>query len=527
MHSNGESGTVNFPSEHLNSDFNPNSECAIYLISQIFVKQNQIEEALFYLNRLIAANPAHLNSFFLRACCFNLKGSRAEVTQGNFQKAIDDYNRALEIDQKIKRERSQQLDSIKRNMEHRRSFLKNMQNTKENSANLSGRNFDFCSFSNLNVDPKELKKEKRATVTKFETEEMFFEGSQVKRDFFCSLKSNAKTVASRRTFTKRKGGNDSPKWVVPNWPSQQKRNICPENAATVKSDTKRQRRLARKRCYLDLKPPKNAKSNLFFKSKLMKTSKKEEYTPSGLFKTPANKNELEEEENSIEVMADPFDLDKRVKQFCRGRRSKQTKSTEKRARHKSTKSGSSVAEKLQRSSRSLSRGMSCFDRALILKKQKLYKKALLFFKKVKPGDPKYVDSLFYQAFLLDKDNRCSEAIALYQQFVALKPKNAFGYFNLGICYKQNGQFEDSLRVFSKVNIFWGDLSRNGNLKAIEIQPKYAEFYYNRACILKKLGRKIQAKLDFGYSLQLLSTKVAKFPSRIRKQFLKGATEQPR
>lgn len=329
-----------------------------------------------------------------------------------------------------------------------------MQISKENQLSSTGKNFDFCSFSNLNASSEttENKLKGNATTTKLEHETVFFEDGTIKREIFCSLKSKTERADQRNSVVKQYSKQKDDLYIVPNWPRKQKQTFDLKNSPKTARSSQRQRRFAKKRYYLDIDCSKKSVQNKFFKSKLTQKNSKQQYRPSELFLSPTSSDDPLDNAQSMEVMADPFDLEKQVKQHCKGRRSAQAKSIGRqiRDRSRSAKSCRSVAEKIQRSSRSPSRGMSSFKRALILKKQKLYKKAFLFFKKVKRGDHKYADSLFYQAFLLDKDGKYPEALAVYQEFLTLKPKNEFGLFNLGICFKNNREYEKSLHFFNKV-----------------------------------------------------------------------------
>lgn len=41
----------------------------------MLVKQGEVDRALETLDRVLAAEPEHLSALFLRASCFNLKGT--------------------------------------------------------------------------------------------------------------------------------------------------------------------------------------------------------------------------------------------------------------------------------------------------------------------------------------------------------------------------------------------------------------------------------------------------------------------
>jgi tetratricopeptide (TPR) repeat protein len=309
-----------------------------------------------------------------------------------------------------------------------------------------------------------------------------FKDSKLNPNFLSSIKTNPESGNTNRLLKRFKSDLHIPIGINTNQNLMMK--TLPESLSLSKSVKRSKVQGKGKLCLTNYDRSKNH-VNLFFKTK--KVAKNlNEYTPSETLRQKVRDKDVNEV-RSIDIMADPIDIEKKIKnkhiekKYSSRSVNKKTLNKSIREREKSidkmSERSSSILTKLQHSSRSLSKTKTRFDRALQLKKQKFYRKSLILFKKVPKNDPSYADSLFHQAYLLDKEGKYEEAVDLYKEFISLQPENAFGHFNLGICLKHMKQYDESLKCFDRVSVL-GDFN------------KFNFFYCFCYCVLEVILRRL-------------------------------------
>jgi len=85
------------------------------------------------------------------------------------------------------------------------------------------------------------------------------------------------------------------------------------------------------------------------------------------------------------------------------------------------------------------------------------------------------------ATLLIRNDRIEEARPYLKQALAVNPKNAQSYLQMGILLEKSGDLQDALEQFHT---------------AIKLDPKLTSAYYRAARLCKKLGREQEAQRDF-------------------------------
>ncbi len=87
----------------------------------------------------------------------------------------------------------------------------------------------------------------------------------------------------------------------------------------------------------------------------------------------------------------------------------------------------------------------------------------------------------------EQQGRLDEAVACYQQALALKPDYAEAHNNLGNVLKEQGKFEEALASYQQ---------------ALGLKPDYAEVHYNQGVVLKEQGRLTEALASLEHALRL-------------------------
>lgn len=86
-----------------------------------------------------------------------------------------------------------------------------------------------------------------------------------------------------------------------------------------------------------------------------------------------------------------------------------------------------------------------------------------------------------------QNNDLSTAIINFTKAIELDPKYANAYFNRGIAYSNLKKYPEAIADYTK---------------AIELDPKYADAYYNRGGAYKALGKTKEANADFAKTKEL-------------------------
>ena len=101
--------------------------------------------------------------------------------------------------------------------------------------------------------------------------------------------------------------------------------------------------------------------------------------------------------------------------------------------------------------------------------------------------PPATAQLLPQAEALQKQNRLTEALALYQQFLAAQPGHAPAHYQRGMVLKAQGQLEQALVSLDA---------------ALQVQPDYAECLANRGVLLQEMQRLDEALASYDRALLL-------------------------
>lgn len=101
--------------------------------------------------------------------------------------------------------------------------------------------------------------------------------------------------------------------------------------------------------------------------------------------------------------------------------------------------------------------------------------------------PKSMEALYAYAMCLQYNEKYNEAIETYHEILKIEEYRE-PYFNLGYIH------QEYLKVY--------DVAADYYTKAIEIEPKYIDAYYNRALCNEKLHQLKKAEDDLRYALEL-------------------------
>lgn len=86
-----------------------------------------------------------------------------------------------------------------------------------------------------------------------------------------------------------------------------------------------------------------------------------------------------------------------------------------------------------------------------------------------------------EAAILNQQGKTLEAIALYSQAIGLDEKNFSAYFNRGLRYREQNNYQQAIDDFTK---------------ALELKPQYVLAYNERGIMYEKLGEYIKALQDY-------------------------------
>lgn len=123
----------------------------------------------------------------------------------------------------------------------------------------------------------------------------------------------------------------------------------------------------------------------------------------------------------------------------------------------------------------------------------IYKKGNLsegYFKNALRIKPKNLEALYNLGFYYQEVGEYKKAIETYKETLAIKEYRE-PYFNLGYIHQEYlSAYEEAIGFYTK---------------AIEIEPKYIDAYYNRGLCYEKMKNKAKAKADFQEVLKLNPT----------------------
>ncbi len=122
--------------------------------------------------------------------------------------------------------------------------------------------------------------------------------------------------------------------------------------------------------------------------------------------------------------------------------------------------------------------------------------------------------LFFKTFILAEYGKNDEALALFDQLIALQPDTALNWIGKGQVLSAMEKYEEALGAFEKATLLdpgrfdvWGmkaacltalkkyDEALTVHGKVIEMAPEYVTGLYNRACTYSLMGNKAKALID--------------------------------
>jgi tetratricopeptide (TPR) repeat protein len=87
----------------------------------------------------------------------------------------------------------------------------------------------------------------------------------------------------------------------------------------------------------------------------------------------------------------------------------------------------------------------------------------------------------------EEKGQCDEAISNYTKALEINPRDAEAYYNRGIAYDNKGQYDQAISDYTK---------------ALEINPRDAEAYYNRGIVYNRKSQYDEAISDFSKALKI-------------------------
>jgi tetratricopeptide (TPR) repeat protein len=154
-----------------------------------------------------------------------------------------------------------------------------------------------------------------------------------------------------------------------------------------------------------------------------------------------------------------------------------------------------------------------YNDALRLMRTEKFEEALEPLNKDLKLNPDRVHSLTLKAYALQRLNRLDEAKDTYRKIIQREPKNVLAYNNLGTLLDQDGKYADAAKMFEQAvaidpkqdvtlhNLAWINASRLNNpakalgfiQKAIQLKPNAANYYAMLSDVYQKQGKRKEAR----------------------------------
>ncbi len=164
---------------------------------------------------------------------------------------------------------------------------------------------------------------------------------------------------------------------------------------------------------------------------------------------------------------------------------------------------------------------ACYKRATALKDLRRFDEALAGFDEAIALQPAYAEAYNGRGIVLANLNCLDDAVASFAKAIALKPDYAEAYNNFGIALQDLNRLDHALDSFDKAialkpdnawaynnrGVLLQHLNRFGDAlvnfdRAIALKPDYAEAYYNRGMVLQDLSRPQDAIGSFDTAIAL-------------------------
>lgn len=121
------------------------------------------------------------------------------------------------------------------------------------------------------------------------------------------------------------------------------------------------------------------------------------------------------------------------------------------------------------------------------RKKENYSMAIDLYTNALSINPKYFKALFNRGFAYDKIGEYDRAILDYTKSLEVEPNNAYAYYNRAISYDKKGEIEKTLQDFTT---------------AIKLLPTKIDFYLNRAYAFRKIKDYDMAIKDYSEVIKL-------------------------
>ena len=160
-------------------------------------------------------------------------------------------------------------------------------------------------------------------------------------------------------------------------------------------------------------------------------------------------------------------------------------------------------------------------RGLLAYQQGQYRLALEFIQQAISLDPNKPHYFFNQALILEKEERCDEAVSAYQQALRLKPQYVEALSNVGNVYRRQRQWSNAIAAYEAarqlkpqsanlLNNLGVVYKEKGDLdqalaqyqQAIQLSPQHAQAHHNMGVALKDQGKLDEAAQAFQQALNL-------------------------
>ena len=123
----------------------------------------------------------------------------------------------------------------------------------------------------------------------------------------------------------------------------------------------------------------------------------------------------------------------------------------------------------------------------MLREQKRFQEAIIYFKKALEIKPKFVEAHNNIGILFKEQERFEEAILHYKKSISIMPELPDSYNNIGNVLKLIGNFDEAVKNFNK---------------AIKIKPTFADAYNNLALTLQKQKKYSQAFATYAKAINI-------------------------
>ncbi|KAE9119142.1 hypothetical protein PF005_g8712 [Phytophthora fragariae] len=141
---------------------------------------------------------------------------------------------------------------------------------------------------------------------------------------------------------------------------------------------------------------------------------------------------------------------------------------------------------------------SLYNRAYSYDKLGRYEEAVQDYTAALRVEPENANAYHNRGSTYDKMKDTTWAVADFDRAITLQPRSVSSYNSRGLCYDQLGRHEEALQDFAQ---------------ALALDPRSAVFYHNRGYCLRNMGRFEEAVHDYSAALALEPRNVAAYNNR--------------